>query len=283
MRLRENKRRNRARQKEYTADLERRLREFEQEGVRASIEIQCAAKKVAEENIYLRELLLATGIDCSTINDWITQKGSCNDVKNVGRSCCHEIAIGDSICNKGKQRDPSSAPLSQPQGSLPPNKSCQSSSSPLSDPIPKSTDRSLAITEDSRITDRFSSPARNKSTLENGQENGCHDAGVLPSPQGERSPPPPSAPCKLLTRLAANPGLDVSMILAGAETEQKIDSAEGGLSCESAYKLLMRYATSDERIETLARSLEEGCVPDSGGGCKVKSETVSQALLDICL
>lgn len=66
---------------------------------------------------------------------------------------------------------------------------------------------------------------------------------------------------KLLTRLAANPSLDVSMILAGVETEQKSDSAEGGLICEYVYTLLMRYATSVERIETLARSLEEGCVP----------------------
>jgi hypothetical protein len=45
----------------------------------------------------------------------------------------------------------------------------------------------------------------------------------------------------------------------------------------------MRYATSEEKMEALARSLEEGCVPDAGGGCKVKNETVSQALLDICL
>jgi hypothetical protein len=61
------------------------------------------------------------------------------------------------------------------------------------------------------------------------------------------------------------------------------NSAEGGQPCESAYKLLMRYATSEEKMEALARCLEEGCVPSSGGGCKVKNETVSQALLDIYL
>ncbi|KAA8647824.1 bZIP transcription factor [Aspergillus tanneri] len=283
LRLRENKRRNRARQKEYAADLERRLRQFEQEGVRATIEIQCAAKKVAEENIYLRELLLAVGIDCSTVNDWITRRRTCNEAKDVGRSHYHGTAIGDSICNKGQQRDPSSAPLSRPQCSLPCDKGCQCSSPPLSNPIPKSADNPSAVTEDNRITDRFCSPARNKSTLENRQENGSHDAGLPPSTPGEGSFPQPSAPCKLLTRLATNPGSDVSMILAGAETEQKADSAEGGLSCDSAYKLLMRYATSDEKIEALALSLEEGCVPNSGGGCKVKNETLSQALLDICL
>lgn len=45
----------------------------------------------------------------------------------------------------------------------------------------------------------------------------------------------------------------------------------------------MRYATSDEKLDALARTLESGCVPTSGGGCKVRNETVSQALLDICL
>lgn len=87
----------------------------------------------------------------------------------------------------------------------------------------------------------------------------------------------------LLTRLAVNPGSDVLTISAAVESEQKADSAEGGLSCESAYKLLMRYATSEEKIKSLARSLEEGCVPNLGDGCKVKNEMVSQALLDICL
>lgn len=286
MRLRENKRRNRARQKEYTADLERRLRHFEQEGVRATIEIQCAAKKVAEDNIYLRELLLVIGIDRSAVNDWITRRRSSNDAKDIGRSHCHEITTGDSISNKGKQRDPSSGPSSPPQCSLPYNTVCQSSSCPLSDSIPKSADHSSATTEDSQVSGRFSSPGRNKSTSEKRQEDSSHDAELPPnepSTPGEGYSPPPSAPCKLLSRLAADPGSDVSTILAGAETEQKADSAEGGLPCESAYKLLMRYATSEEKMEALARSLEEGCVSNSGGGCKVKNETVSQALLDICL
>jgi hypothetical protein len=284
--LRENKRRNRARQKEYTADLERRLRQFEQEGVQATIEIQRAAKKVAEENIYLQELLLVNGIDRSTVSDWITRRRSSNDTKDTGPSHCHTITTGDTICDKGKQRNSSSGPSSQPLNSMPCNTVCQSSSSSLSDSIPKSADYSSATPEDSQVPDRFVSPGRNKSTLDNRQENSSHDAGLPPnepSTSGQGSSPPPSAPCKLRTRLAANPGSDVSTILAGAESEHKTDSAESGLPCESAYKLLTRYATSDDKMEALARSLEEGCVPNSGGGCKVKNEIVSQALLDICL
>ncbi|GFG24088.1 hypothetical protein IFM61606_03987 [Aspergillus udagawae] len=282
LRLRENKRRNRARQKEYTADLERRLRKFEQEGVRATVEIQTAAKKVAEENIYLRELLLVLGIDRLSVNDWITRRRSPDGAKDSHQ--CHEVA-GDRICNKGKE-GPSCAPSSQLQCSLPCNTVCQSSSCPLSDSIPKPADHSSSTAEDSQVPDMFSSPGRSKSTSDSRQETSCHDAGLAPDEPrtpGEGSSRPPPAPCKLLTRLAANPASDVSTILAGLETEQKADRVEGGLPCESAYKLLMRYATSEEKIEALARSLEEGCVPNSSGGCKVKNQTVSQALLDLCL
>ncbi|KAI9924177.1 hypothetical protein MW887_007127 [Aspergillus wentii] len=267
-------------------DLERRLREFEQEGIQATIEMQCAAKKVAEENIHLRELLLEIGIDRSTVNDWITRRRSSSDAMDIGQIHCHKIATGNSICNKAKQRDPSSAPLPKPQCSLPCNTACQSGSSPLSDSFPKSAEHSSPTTKDSQIPDRFSSPRRNKSASSSRDGNSIHDAGLPPSEPstlGEGSSPLPSAPCRLLTRLAANPGSDVSTILAGAESEHKPDSAKGSLPCESAYKLLMRYATSEEKMEALAQSLEEGCVPNSGGGCSVKNEKVSQALLYICL
>lgn len=118
------------------------------------------------------------------------------------------------------------------------------------------------------------------------QVNDSHGEGLLPrgsSISEEESVQPSSAPCRLLTRLTANPASDVSQILAASESESKADGVEGALPCESAYTLLMRYATNDGKMEALARILEEGCVPNSGGGCKVKNETLSQALLDLCL
>lgn len=163
---------------------------------------------------------------------------------------------------------------------------CQSSSFRLSDATHKLADLSSATIGDSQLPDRLTSPGWNKSTSGDRQENSSQDEGQPPnepSTPGEGSSIPPSPPCKLLTRLAANPGSDVSTILAATESEQTADSAEGGLPCESAYKLLMRYATSEEKMEALARSLEGGCVPNSDGGCKVKNETLSQTLLDICL
>jgi hypothetical protein len=63
VRLRDNKRRYRARQKEYTAELERKLRELQQQGVQATIEVQRSERKVARENHRLRELLRHVGVD----------------------------------------------------------------------------------------------------------------------------------------------------------------------------------------------------------------------------
>ncbi|CAF9943205.1 MAG: hypothetical protein ALECFALPRED_010837 [Alectoria fallacina] len=54
-RIRENQRRSRARRKEYLQELEQKLRKCEQAGVEASVDIQLAARKVAEENKRLRE------------------------------------------------------------------------------------------------------------------------------------------------------------------------------------------------------------------------------------
>ncbi|KAM4061822.1 hypothetical protein HRG_013378 [Hirsutella rhossiliensis] len=57
VRIRDNQRRSRARRREYVQELEQRLRVCELQGIEASTEIQIAARRVAEENKQLRELL----------------------------------------------------------------------------------------------------------------------------------------------------------------------------------------------------------------------------------
>ena len=54
-RIRENQRRSRARRKEYLQELEQKIRQCEQAGLNASVDIQLAARGVAEENQRLRE------------------------------------------------------------------------------------------------------------------------------------------------------------------------------------------------------------------------------------
>lgn len=71
LRIRENQRRSRARQKEYLQELEARLRNYELYGIEASPEIRTAANQVAEENRKLRELLLLRGIGKDKITTYL--------------------------------------------------------------------------------------------------------------------------------------------------------------------------------------------------------------------
>jgi hypothetical protein len=70
LRLRENKRRNRQRQRDYTASLESRLRRLEADGIKATQEVQSAARKVVEDNLRLKALLRVKGVDEHTIDTW---------------------------------------------------------------------------------------------------------------------------------------------------------------------------------------------------------------------
>ncbi|QIW98959.1 hypothetical protein AMS68_004477 [Peltaster fructicola] len=60
-RIRDNQRRSRARKKEYITELEERYRACEQVGIEASAEMQAAARRVIEENRFLRTLLKQHG------------------------------------------------------------------------------------------------------------------------------------------------------------------------------------------------------------------------------
>jgi len=71
VRIRENQRRSRARRKEYIQELEARLRHCELQGAEASAEIQAAARKVAEENKRLRELLAQRGFGEAKADSYI--------------------------------------------------------------------------------------------------------------------------------------------------------------------------------------------------------------------
>ncbi|PWW73105.1 hypothetical protein C7212DRAFT_366004 [Tuber magnatum] len=70
LRIRDTKRRQRARQKEYTAELEQKLRALEAQGVQATVEMQKSARKVARDNERLRKLLTTIGVDEDVISGW---------------------------------------------------------------------------------------------------------------------------------------------------------------------------------------------------------------------
>jgi hypothetical protein len=69
MRNREIQRRSRARRKDYIEDLEKRVRQYERDGIKVTAEVQAAARKVAEENHLLHSLLAKHGISPAEIKE----------------------------------------------------------------------------------------------------------------------------------------------------------------------------------------------------------------------
>ncbi|KAI1152350.1 hypothetical protein F4825DRAFT_311129 [Nemania diffusa] len=71
---RENQQRSRARRREYVAGLEARVREFESREVRASLEMQRAAREVAWVNERLVELLVARGVTRGEVDEFLRRR-----------------------------------------------------------------------------------------------------------------------------------------------------------------------------------------------------------------
>lgn len=73
IRIRDNQRRSRARRKEYLADLEAKVRTCQMQGVQATSEMQTIARRVADENRSLRQLLEEYGVPSNTVEDRVLQ------------------------------------------------------------------------------------------------------------------------------------------------------------------------------------------------------------------
>jgi hypothetical protein len=71
VRNRDNQHRSRDRRKEYIDDLERRVHQFEREGISVTTEVQAAAEKVTKENRLLRLLLAQHGVSVMEIEAYL--------------------------------------------------------------------------------------------------------------------------------------------------------------------------------------------------------------------
>lgn len=87
------------------------------------------------------------------------------------------------------------------------------------------------------------------------------------------------APCKILTRLAENPGADVRQ--PSTEGENLDDQENGGVECSKAHNMLMQFATTEEKLDIISQALEQGCVGKASGGCKVRNEAIWKAIDDV--
>jgi hypothetical protein len=93
LRNRENQRRSRARRKDYIQELEQRIRAYEVAGVRATAEVQAAARKVAEENTNLRSLLSMCGVDDRRTEEFL-RTGNASFVVTENAGCDLKTTFG---------------------------------------------------------------------------------------------------------------------------------------------------------------------------------------------
>ncbi|KAL8895196.1 MAG: hypothetical protein Q9207_008266 [Kuettlingeria erythrocarpa] len=286
LRLRNNKRRYRARQKEYTTELERKLRELQQEGIRATIEVQQSARKVVHENERLKELLRHVGVGEETIYQCVSgekkggddhddepdcpRKRACSRRVAAGTGVQANIMIGDSQ-GEGYQAcevvtTASSPPLEHEQVYLshPAQLNPRDSKSAVGDgvlpianetPTPASDKSPVNNVPPSSGTCRGSGDSETSSRCRRSSSAGTSSAG-----NSSASHPP--APCKLLTHLAANPSADITQMPTALD-EKGLDPKDtnDGISCSNAYRMLMHYATTESKLDAVAHILEEGCVP----------------------
>ena len=306
LRLRNNKRRHRARQKEYTADLESKLTELQQQGVQATIEIQRSARKVANENHRLRALLRHVGVDGKTIIRWAAEKGGEGDeevgcrrtkvcLRKVAGATVDQVDLSTENSPNEEHNAPgaiiaSTSPLEQQHlrfpllAQTPP----EYSNSSVGDGFHQIPNEPSTLAGNRSPVDSIlpiSDPGRGPGNSETNDSCRRSSVGRASSPEKTFTSILP-APCKLLTHLAAHPNADVTqMPTASDEEEPNLNEADDGVPCSRAYRMLMCYATTGPKLDAVTHVLEEGCVPTAGPGkgCKVRNKTIWKALDDICL
>jgi hypothetical protein len=286
--VRDNKRRFRSRQKEYVADLERSVREYQRKGVQATKEVQIAAQRVARENVLLRQLLRYQGIDNNVVDSWIQKDDdrvnetgstdcansqqerhtqlelhqsvrvsvllkSCSSTHHEIQDEREEVSTNDKIGGKLPEYQPFTPKEEEMAGQYLPSPNCLSS---------------RKCRQTSPVIANISSPS-------------FLTQPVIASIAEVSSVPRP-APCKLMTQLAANPSADITQVPIELDQIDKPGQADG-VECSRAYEMLMQFATTEENLDAIALALENGCVANRGpgGGCKMKNTYIMKALDDI--
>jgi hypothetical protein len=282
-RLTENKRRYRARRKEYVADLERRLEEVRVQGINATAQVQLAARRVVEENKRLRDLLQLAGFTANDIDLWA--KNEHGENKAGGTDCarrreieqkarlCATFAVGyKELCMEREN-----AASSQ--------KDERRSKIEVAGTVPECTNTSSNTMEPIVAPKAHQSP---HSTAETATCPSSPTAGATAAAQAEActSRSEVVRPCKLLSLLAENPSADITQVTAhprSIDPPAATTQDEGGdVECGKAYEMLMQYATSEKKMDYIARALEAGCTPTKPGACAVKKKVIWEALDNMC-
>jgi hypothetical protein len=81
-----------------------------------------------------------------------------------------------------------------------------------------------------------------------------------------------NAPCMAISHILSQPSIESGKPEAGEVTD-------GDVECSRARQMVMPFATSNDKMETISLKLKQGCVIDEKrGGCKVKSNVMWEIL-----
>jgi hypothetical protein len=269
-RVRDNKRRHRVRHKEYVEDLERRVALAQEHGIQATREMQLAAQRVASENAKLRDLLRQAGYCDKTVEAWLSEKGRsgngghCQPQAKPGRGEASRKLASVRKSQTTKVED-KNAIIDRAEPLQKTAASAQCSNMPEYSP---------GHVESSTVNEKKTSPKK-------ACTNTCKEDS--PSSQNRDSV---TAPCRILALLAENPAADVTQVPPPLPSEKQSDECEpdgsDGVDCSTAYKTLLQYATTPDKMDRIAVALEQGCTPSGAGGCKVKRSVMWKVLDEEC-
>ncbi|KAK4168215.1 hypothetical protein QBC43DRAFT_116016 [Cladorrhinum sp. PSN259] len=281
-RLTENKRRYRARQKEYVADLERRLAEARVQGINATTQVQVAARNVVAENGRLRELLRLAGFVDEDIDVWAKREPSGNKADGTDCARRREIEQKAKLCATFSAGHRGSVMEREKMGTSQRNNRTRE--------IGVAVNMPQSINTTSSTNDPVVAPGSHKSPDSDPEIATCLTPAKSEVPAATQAETCASSgggvgPCKLLSLLAENPSADITQVTAdpsSADPLQGTVHSEGDVECGKAYEMLMRYATSEEKMDYVARALETGCTPTGQGACAVKKKVIWEALDAMC-
>jgi hypothetical protein len=96
-----------------------------------------------------------------------------------------------------------------------------------------------------------------------------------------------SAPCRQLISSATNACAGTKQTRSSSHLGTRTDVGtelddSDGVECSTAYRTLMQYATSQDKMNRITAALDYGCTPSGTGGCKVKSSVMWEVLDEEC-
>ncbi|KAK0129215.1 hypothetical protein ONS95_001150 [Cadophora gregata] len=252
IRVRNNQRRSRARRREYVAELERKLKECEVEGVpTCSIVPEDTIRRLQEENRKLRELLRQVGIEQITVEQYLTNHDDNNPRETVG------IVVNELVASAGLQIPSWTSDVVEAD-------SLQAAAATL----PEYIDELLVDTFLNLPDDSFSDPDLGR-LLDTAQEGPVSDPIMLPShsPSALCTAPSSSTPADAPSFFCPESSLPVT---SQCDTETTL--------CSDAYEMLRQHNKKGVDMIEIGIRLWNGFTKGDERGCKVENKLLFSVL-----